>query len=962
VLFPGLLALALLVAQGPDPGARAAPRGALALGAAREDPFEEELRVRALALEPERHRRELEAGLASPRWQERALALEALERRRAFGGAVDGSFGDAVEAALLDPHPDVVARALGVLAAMEGELSAELAEELAGERLPALRIALCEALRRVVCAVGDHVLILLALDPDERVREALVTTVAGVRPAPSGASSPERSWPKLTLLQTLLGLGRDEEALDLARGLFAAPLKASEWIAGEAPGAADPLLGGLLESLRYAHRESGDYGRWRLGFEAARGTGFERLFYEAARSQDEELAREWIQLLGERYASGVSDRSRFELVDALFLLVSPERLAALARELEVSVELWQELLGELGLRIERWDPELTAWLVDARRPLALRRASVRALATTLAREPESWRETARLLVEVLSAREEALRERALRALLDVPDPRPFQDELHASWSELPPETREALLERVPRDVALEAFLPEWIALGTGTGERRLASELLRPFLVDEAVSDELGARVRTVLEGWLETALVAFLEQDPPSREDELTLQALVHAMEEQAVLFLPSLDRVLGAVVGRSRDGTRAVFEALVRTPAGEERLAGYLEESADPCTRFEAALHLVLSSDAALARRAFGILSADHAACDPDQRRRSLRALRRYPTDEALEFLSGLVLSTRASPEERALALSTLGALDHPDRSSRLGLAVSSAGDFEARLYAARALGRSGDRAALGALRLALEQVRGAERLGDEERELLRTELLLSMGRTGHFPLEEESGLFDGPLARARDDMGARFRGEELAEVGFSWRSELHLAVHLAREGRLGPLLERTPGWIGMDGRLLIRLGLMLEGAGEAEALSRVTRRLLEAGLVASEGEAQPDRDERFEARSRLLGLAWRGERFADAGRLLGELLLDQRAGELPGQAFAEAFGVLDPPGGIDPRGRLESARLQALAYAALEAGREERARALARQARLVLGSSELALKEQERLESRL
>jgi len=626
------------------------------------------------------------------------------------------------------------------------------------------------------------------------------------------------------------------------------------------------------------------------------------------------------------------------------------------------VAIWEEFLGELGLRVERWDPELTAWLLDAGRPLALRRASVRALAHTLARETENWSETARLLVPVLSAQEEDLRERALHALLDAPDPRPFQDELHASWQGLPPETRSSLLKRFPRDLALEVFLPEWIALGTASGETRLASDLLRAYLIDDTVSEEVRARARAALEGWLETALREFLEMDPADRRDELTLQSLVHTMGEEAVLFLPAFDRVLGAVVGRSRDVTRAVFEALVRTPAGEERLTGYLDPSGDPRTRFEAALHLVASRDAALARRAFGILSTGYETCDPELKRRSLRALRRCPSDEAVGFLSGMVVSTASSPEERALALSTLGVLDHPSRFSLLGRAVSSAGDIEARLFAARTLGRSGDAAAVGALRRALEQVRLEERLGEEERELLRTELLLSMGRTGHFPPDEEHGLFDGPLARARADMQARFRGEELAKVAFSWRSELHLAVHLAREGRLGPLLERTPGWIGMDGRFLIRLGLMLEGAGEGETVSNTARGLLEAGLVSTEGEARPDRAQRFEARSRLLALAWHGERFADAGRLLGELLLEERAGELPGQAFAQAFGVLDPPAGVDPRGRLESAHLQALAYAALEAGREERARALAREARLVLGSSELALKEQERLESRL
>ncbi len=964
---------------------------------AAQSPLEQELRIRTWALASKPHEEELRAAIGSHRWELRHAAFEALERRTEFGGELTPDWLGLLRAGLDDVHPNVRARALRTLAAAHepraSSLSPEQAESFARASLPLLRISLCEALARLECDVPTTFLNHLVHDPDERVRSAARTTLAGERPG-------GRSWSKATLLAHLTGLTQDHEddhdhrnwqhqtLTDFSRfftRLERSPLTPEEWSALDAlplhhePLAQNQTFLGLIETLRFARTETGNSDTWLCGFRQANNVPIQELFLLASRSEHEGLARVWLVLLANESATrattptttralALGEVLNTKLTESLFHMLSPTRLAQLAREAELGEAQWLELLAELGHRSERFDPVLVRdFLTPGRATKALRLAMVEALGFSLDREGEAWRENARGLVLALKDPQEAVVERSLRYLLRCPDPRLFELEIFAAWTRLSEGQRDSLRGRFPRDVALTPFLSTWLALGNRRDRRREACELLRAFLASRSTSRDAHERMRVALNGWLTEYLRDFVTEKPP-RGSELGVQAIVACMSAAAVHHLAAFDRVLEHSIGVSKDVTKAVVAALAKTPTGRQRLSLYLTPSFDDRTRVEAALHLlgsrqgsaVGSNSQGLAARAFEVVRSRYEVCDSELKRRMLRALEAYATDASLSFLAGFVFASRNSPEERALALSTLSKLDHPRRRSILRRAVSQAGDIEARLLAARALGRheQKDHDALGALedlRTALADVAQDVRLGEEERELLRSELILSMGRLGHPP---DGGMLRAPLALARADMRARFEGRDLARVSFSWRTELYLAQALARKGRVGTQLDREPGWIELDGRFLISLGSVVLQAGEAPA----GRRLLEAGLVASFGEAKPDHELRLEARSRLLGLAWREERYADAERLASSLLLEYRAGILPRAGFARAFGVFDPPAGIDPRGRLESARYQARAWRSLGRGEKEQARTLAAEARRRMGSSELALKEAERLEARL
>ena len=920
------------------------------------EPAGVELRIRELALDPLAHADALVAALSSERWSERARALEALSRRAELGAP------PALERGLLvphlgDPHPNVRALALEVLAhaSQDGEgLPAEALLAMS-DGLPVERLSVCRSLAMAEARFPDDRLLALAFDADERVRDAARATLAGERPG--GAA-----WPKAALLARLAA-GPEAELARFFRRLERAHLAAAELeelsaLDGEA------RTCGLVETLRFVNTEDGDPEVWLAGYRAAlEEPETRRLFLLAARSEHEGLARTWIGLLARSEAGVGRDpgarRSRGELREALLASAPPEGIGRLAADAGVPATLWEELLPELGGRLERFDGH---WLRDLLAPVAapeVRRAAALLLVRAVGRERPSWVHAAERLRRLLRDSDAVVAATAFRGLARSPDPRAFADELRATWRGLSTEERRRRLPWLPRDVPLEPLLDDWLRLGELRGERRVACELLRPFLAHDALEPAVRSRIAEALERWIDEAL-AGLGDEPPPRALELELQALVRTAGERPAAFLAVLDRALERAAGHSKEVTKAVLAAFAHTPAGVERLravlAGTVAFPVDERTRVEAALQLAdlePGTEGVLA-----VLAAGYERADGELRRRMIRAAGACGDAGAADFLGGFVFSLRASSEERALALNTLAELPDSARLELLERAVNDAGDVEARLLAARSLGRAGEAAAVPHVLAALEAVAVQPRLGEEERALLRSELLVSLGRGGHFPPELEPLVLAAPLDEAPRDLAARFRGERLAECEFSWRTELFLAEALAREGRYAGVLDRAPGWVGLDGRLLIALGERVLHGGEPST----ARRLLEAGLVGMMGDAEPDHEARFRARSRLLGLAWRQERFDEVERLAASLLLEYRAGSLPTAPFARAFGVFDPGAGVDPRGRLESAVWQARARRALGAGDRGRASALAAEARRRIGSSELALKEQERLEADL
>jgi len=920
----------------------------LFLGAALQTPVEWELQTRRLALEPGRSQDELAQALLSKRWELRLHALDGLLRRAEFGGALDASWAAPVQERLFDPHPNVRARALAVLACLEpARLPGELACSLSEERLPNVRLALAEALDTLSCAAAGEVLARLCRDPDPRVQAAARASLVSVGAAEVKAELFIELFQAAGGREETLAFERFFRQLERAPPSLQCLAAIEERIAG-----ANRTLFGLVQALRFSHAAGGDLealieAGWRADARPYRG-----LFLTAARSGDEGLARAFLQKLSAFSESDdcESKRAVDELVGALVCLVPPARLLELAMAEGLSEAGWVELMAEFGHRLERWDRALVRGFLQPTGPVEIRRATVLALGSTLGRRPEGWRETAALLVFALRDPEPSIAAAAWRALLRRPTA--FQAELFETWRGWGVESRHARLGWFPRAYPLPAFRDDWLALGEVRATRRSACELLRPLVGDE--------KVDRALERWLTQELAGLSGPDgtPPPRAVELGVQALLATMSADVEGFFEAFEGCLERAIGVSTEVVESAFNALARCERGRLALAGYLTRETERRTRIEAALHLVGSPREGVGERAALEIAAGYGDADRELRARMLEALELASSDAAFDFLSSLVLSDRTSSEERALALSTLSKLEHPRLSQVLERTVCSAGDIEIRLMAARCLGRSGEREAIGVILRTMEVVLADVRLGDEERQLLRSELFLSMGRTGHFPEGSEHLLLDAPLASAGTDLNRRFLGQELPSPAFSWRAELHLAALLAGQRRVADILERSPGWTGLDGRLLVALGeRVLEGGEEPAA-----RRLLEAGLVALAGEDRPDPEVRLRARSRLLGLAWRQERFCDAERLARSLVCEYRAGVLPRAAFAQAFGVFEPQAGIDPRGRLESAVLQAAAWRALQDGEEEGARELARRARDKAGHSQLAAKEQERLEARL
>jgi hypothetical protein len=321
------------------------------------------------------------------------------------------------------------------------------------------------------------------------------------------------------------------------------------------------------------------------------------------------------------------------------------------------------------------------------------------------------------------------------------------------------------------------------------------------------------------------------------------------------------------------------------------------------------------------------------------------------------ATRFLRRVAGDPHQPAELRSLAIDGLAARGARELLTEL-LAAEHHPDVRAALLSG--LATVGDAAARQTLLELLDALERAQRpISAEERAAEREALLVALAACGAWSPALERRWLARPLAMADDDLQARLRGERLGPPSFRFRGELALGASRADAGRLVEALEAAGAWWRVDARLLGHLGVDALGREPAGA----ARVLTAAGIaLAGEADGEDGPELRFELQRRLLAAAEAQRDWRRVAVLCERLAADWRARRVPPRAFEQAFGELDPAGGVDPRGRLEAATLQARAWAAHAAGETQRARALAGEARGRLGASREALRAQQTLEAAL
>jgi len=997
----------------------------LARGAPGDPEAERELRARVWAHDPVEHADALAAALSEPTWEERGLAAEALARGLAAGAPAPGGVGERVTPLLADPHPNVRARALQVLAALgrDARIDPEAARRLADDSLPLVRLALVDALVRTPCEAAPELLERLARDPDARVADGALAGLFAL-----GPEAAERRAARFAELAA----GDDEAALlRAARGLIRGGTDARRELAaargrlGAAAGSATGARGGrpggwlrgrlaLLAAVSFATggpRTDALFDGWIAGVAAGGGAARRALLAEALARADAGLGRDALLALDDvlrtrdglpprraaRWPGLVADvadvaggpgepgvlHAPYELAETIVQTLSPDEALAAMHDAELAPATVELLLGRLAARLDALDPgRESRWLAPGTEP-AVRRALVDAAATVFAAHGDPG--AGELLLRGMEDEDGAILRTAFVALATGADPGRWLEPLHAAWRRRDPDERFALVDAVDRGVVLTPFRADFLELGrTDVTRRRQAVERLAAFRGDPVAIEALSV--------WLAEELGAFAALGPDADPDRLReaelwvkggLRALDAAAGEAAV---PEIRRVLERSIGASVEIGKTAAQALGQSAAGRRELPAFLGPAIDGRTRVEAALQLAGREEAD--ERVVGALLAGLPRAAPTLRMRVVEALGRCADRRTLAALEELVLGAGAG-DARAAAARALG--ERPDAAAGdvLLRGAAEAPDPDARLACLRAAGLWATAPGAGAgARPERERVLGvltgwfvavtdaggagspAERVGAEERGLWREALLEALAG-GMEPGGAPEGSVRALAVRAVE---ARWLQAALAEVEPALRARFRgeelpaVAFQWRSELAVAERLARA-------GRLEAALAAAGPWPGlDARFLSRLARRvaavegaeavalaLERAALVGYLGEA-PDPEELQRSRLVALVLAWRAERFDACARLAGELEVERRTGELSDALLAEAFGATDRALGADPAARLASLAPQARARAALARGDLPQARIAADEARARLGASAAARRDQERLDALL
>lgn len=890
--------------------------------------------------------------LRSDEWRVRHAAVEVLARTR--GGSAERA-RDMVLAALRDAHPNVRARAVDAAGMRRIDAGAEAWEWLASDRLPATRRALVRTLALVRPADAASRLAELAQDDDPQVAEEAFLALLALGDAGAQVSAAE--WRRrdlgadgAALLEATEALARGPRAqqlfLELEAGATPAELALLAAAEARVGGTPDPraLLAGwfapfpddealsimrrraqLLTGaealgqavLPHLIRDLQALDRW-LADEPADFTSRRPTF--AQRLQSGELGAtacrdEWTEAaLGAARGSGAA---LLELMESL----SDDGFSAFA-------DLAYGRLDSLE------PPRVRGTGYSGRRQRAAERFAMTELAGEVyvrTHDPGAgqW------LVLALEDVYEPCRRAAAYSLSSVADLRTHQQALYRVWLRLSPESALDWLTRFSRRYPLQSFRSDWISLWENEATEVSILELLSAFEGDEELIGRMETWMRRELR-WLEQAAAG---EQPARRASEglakACLEALVRLGADEEIFF-----EALERAEPLSEEIAKYAAAQLGKSAAGRALLLPWLAPAHAQRLRLEAALALAPTGNSA----AVEVLVAGYETCDEELQVRSLRALGASGSEAGWTLPARVAADRLAGAGARLVAFEVLGGARPVERSARALIELAAGErDLEGRRLALRALGITGSPAALDGL---------AQLAGDGlDHESLREEWLLAAARcAGEDP---PSWWFEAwgerPRDRAADDLRARFRGERLAAVEFTYRSELEAAS--LQPAFATELLAASGEWWRGDARWLGELSTLWRQTAEVEA-----RRVARAAQIALHGEAPADDLglARAKLTLRVAEAARAAGRFDDAADCAEELLLDWRLGRLRPRDWERALGTVDRSESRDPRARIEVFARDSRARAALGRGELDVARAWLSRAEAECGESAAARRE--------
>jgi hypothetical protein len=909
-------------------------------------------------------------------WQERFRWLDALTR------GVPGELGEAEEqfsaACLLDEHPDVRAHALMVLAHHElglpEPLTMDLAEKLARDPLPRVRLNLARVLEFMPGVEVDTQLLALEEDSDQEVAQQARASLLARDEASLAAQlqlfqlEPLRleSDEYLEALLVLEHLPPRRTLLDGVDEIFAGATAASEetvlarrclWHAlrhGQRQ-RFNPLMiaDGWGTPLEEADEQLERLRRARLLEAVERGNGQLHHQLMPAANKASQRATEEDDPDGLELASWYLEGARVSFYADPALRTRPEHFPI---SLDTGEELLLQFLTDVIGFSNAWTSQGLESYFEA--SPELREAALRTFGETWSRtgDPNSRR----LLARALEYPDVA--ENAYRILVSGRHRVPEFPIMYRWWKSQPEARRYELLRHHARGVRFEpwreSLLNAWSRKDTRIVD---VAELLAAFSEDEEV-DEL-------LWLWLHGE-IRTLEESPvpdeqvtrgPWREAEARAQWLISAwlrvnskrgvvndpqQEIELLLRVGGLGRELGKLLVshlvQSEPGRRATLE-IIAVPGLSRRL------------RFEILLTNTDIKSADELRELF----VGYDSCDEDLRLRILKRARGLDDPGVRARLLEVIRDRQAGAAERQLATEVLATTGGEEEVvSALVDLLGELRDYDLRQSVVEALGsRATQRDGLGLLQLYLDP---------ESRELFADELLPAMVAIelrGQGVLSEEvTALWRAQAQdRAALELGKRFRSEDLPDRDFVYSGWLRAAQELLEAGQLELALGET--YWQWDGRLLARLAELLHETNTRELMALAARIDL-AALTAVLGEgAAPDRAALLlRLRARLLQAArWRGDWQAAGG--WSRLLLDEwRTGGSTTSAIDSVFGGLDRMREMDPRGWILTVECSTRAWRALSEGRLDQARVLIAQARSMVGGSSQARAAVRRLEQAL
>jgi hypothetical protein len=917
-----------------------------------------EWRVRSLALGQEAWPDEI----TEIAWEERCILLDAA--RRADPASLDDRAAIFVVESLGDSQSNVRALALAAARRMGLGLPEGLAEELARDLLPEVRMELATtlcaesdphlrvwshgeslAVAEVRAAEARFVLLDLALDADTYVKRR---ATAGLLSLGAVALEEQLTWwlsagverdtfEFLRALETLSRGPSNPELARFGRGRFAE--------AGDLSRAA--LWETCVDRLGLSMREDILALGWTASLEESEGAEALRVgrLQDAAHKRGSQLA----QILLSASRNEPSERVRRALAAGVAHAMDLDDTRLLERlaltDPQFASWTWQELFG----RVDVWNSEqIGPWLhpsVEAE----LRDVAFNAVTETLTRTGDLG---ARVLTEALLRDEkDPLFDVAFRALCDAPDPGRSLSTLHEAWRKTAEPRRGQLLRSLSREVIPTPFREDLLQRWRPKRARDASSlELLATFVDDEGVARAVCAYLAEHVSAFEESSLT-------PNSELEGRLLSLISASRRLCAGEVLGLwDRALAAGALRSKEVVKAAGAALAGSREGQLVLAHWVEMEAPSRARIEAAV-LVCELRPVEATR---VILERFQLCDPPLRVRALRALGRAETGAAQRFLEGVAVGVGLDAQVaiEAIANSSLSALGRVASMKRI---ASESKDLEVVRTAIEGLATAGS-SQLTARERAGEALVEFTSISDASIGSLRDDLLLAFARLGVEGDTFASLYLDLPLANASSEMEARFRGGTLSSREFLYRGDLRSTAQLAELGSLAGsrwsgLLEDASGVL--DGRLLLQLADAARGGGPGDVTAR---RLLVAAAIALEGEPVNAELELDRARvyASLLSIDLKQSQFKSAAAWASRLGRDWKLGVLSERDLQLLLGGrgTDP----EPQAFLPASALQAQALLAMAEGRIDAARALAERGREVAGRSSRALEHQAILDAAL